>query len=188
MDRQPFLGFSLIELLVVMGIFTVISSLILANHSRFNSSVLLNSLAYDMALSVRQAQVYGLSVRGSASGFQVGYGIHVTQGTSYVFFTDVNGNKRYDAGTDAIVQTYTVGQGYQVSRFCGVKSDGASECSNASSPISSLDIVFFRPNPDAVMYSDVGGPYSSGTVTVASGAQTRTIVVASTGQISVQNP
>ncbi len=47
----------------------------LANHERFNSSILLDSLAYDIALSIREAQVYGLSVRGINADFQVGYGV-----------------------------------------------------------------------------------------------------------------
>ena len=88
--RKPFSkdAFTLIELLVVMAIFSVISLLILANHSRFNSSVLLGSLAYDMALSVRQAQVYGVSVQTFNANFQVGYGVHFTTGNSYIFFAD----------------------------------------------------------------------------------------------------
>src|SRR3989344_6847475 len=73
-------AFTLVELVVVLAIFTLISSVVLANHSRFNGSVLLGSLAYDIALSIREAQVYGLSVKqhtvAGVGQFQIGYGIH----------------------------------------------------------------------------------------------------------------
>ena len=186
-------AFSLIELLVVVGIFTVISTIVLANHSRFNSSVLLGSLAYDIALSVREAQVYGLSVRGVNANFQVGYGVHFATANSYILFADTNANKKYDDGTgsepaDTVVSSYSLSAGHQISRFCGVTALGAEECSDTS-VIDRLDIVFFRPDPDAVISSANPGIYSAAHVTVRSSVvETRTISIASTGQISVANP
>ena len=188
-------GFSLIELLVVMTILTTITSVVLANHSRFNGSVLLGSLAYDIGLSIRQAQVFGLSVRqyaDVAEGFQVGYGVHFSDASSYIFFADTNENNIYDVDTDQILNSYAVGRGHTISRFCGVTSGGTEECNTSPSPISSLDIVFLRPNPDAIMTSDLTGVsevYSQGIIEVSSpSGDTRRVVVASTGQISVQNP
>src|SRR3989338_5533346 len=74
-------GFTLIELIVVSAIILAISTFILFQQSKFNSATLLRSLTYSMALSVRQAQVYGTSVRGftpqsgGAATFGSGYGI-----------------------------------------------------------------------------------------------------------------
>ena len=175
-------AFSLIEMLVVISIFTLISIIILANHSRFNSSVLLGSLAYNIALSVRQAQVYGVSVQSApnSTGFETGYGMHFTTGTSYVLFADMNKNKRYDDG-DSIVKTYSIGRGHTVTGFCG-----GTTC---SPEITSLDVVFIRPNPDANMTDNNGVSYPSATITVSSTVDlTRTVRVASTGQIYVTNP
>ncbi len=189
-QRRSLTGFTLIEMLVVMFIFTIITGVILANHARFNSSVLLGSLAYNVALSIREAQVYGLSVQPFGANFEVGYGVHFSAPDRYVFFADTNVSKRYEAGTDSIVQTYTVGQGHTVKRFCGTLSDGSSQCSDSpSNPIHSLDVVFFRPDPDANISSENPGFYSGALVTVASpSGETRTITVQSTGQISVTNP
>jgi prepilin-type N-terminal cleavage/methylation domain-containing protein len=183
-------AFSLIELLVVIGIFTVISALVLANHSRFNSSVLLGSLAYDIALSVREAQVYGVSVRGVSNNFQAGYGIHFSSPNSYILFADTypagTPNKKYDP-QDTIVSTYTLSNGHSISRFCGVNGN-VQDCSD-NGAITSLDIVFLRPEPDATISSTASGPYAEGVITVSSGGGgTRTITVGSTGQISVANP
>jgi prepilin-type N-terminal cleavage/methylation domain-containing protein len=186
--KKAFRAFTIIELLVVMAIFSVISLLILANHSKFNSSVLLGSLAYNIALSIREAQVYGLSVQTFNADFQVGYGIHVTTGTQYLFFADTNASDRYESATDSILQTYSVGQGHTIERFCGVKTDGSEECSDSATPITHLDILFFRPNPDAIISADNPGLYSGGKIVVASpSGETRTITVESTGQISVSS-
>ncbi len=182
-------GLTLIELLVVMGIFSIISLVVLANHSRFNSSVLLGSLAYDIALSIREAQVYGLSVKQYGNNFQVGYGLRFAGASSYTFFADTNANKRYDSGVDSIVQTYTFGKGHTVKSFCGLMANGGSECSQGSGAITNLDIVFFRPEPDAIVSSNSPTLYSGGQIVITSpSGETRTITVASTGQISVTNP
>ena len=185
--QQP--GFSLIELLVSVGILTMITTIVLANHTRFNGSVLLGSLAYDIALSVRQAQVFGLSVREFSSDFQVAYGVRIAGSNEYFLFVDRDGNQKYDDATDAVIETYTLGRGHIISEFCGYSSSGTPACSSSFPAITYLDIVFNRPDPDALMSSNEPGSYSRGTVTVMSGSgDTRTIEIASTGQISVQNP
>jgi len=183
-------GFTLIELLVVIGVFSMITTVILANHSRFNGSVLLGNLAYDIALSVREAQVFGLSVKQFDSQFQVGYGIHFSNSSAYVLFADINRNNRYDNGTDSIIQTSSLGKGHSILQYCAETALNAKNCSNSGqSPITYLDIVFFRPDPDATISTNEPTVYSRGMVVVTSPAgETRTITVASTGQISVTNP
>ncbi|MFC1733488.1 hypothetical protein ACFL6I_24580, partial [candidate division KSB1 bacterium] len=72
-------GFSMIELVVSTGIMIMITMVVLVNHAAFGGNILVGSLAYDVGLSIRQAQVFGLSVRefGIGTGtFDVGYGVH----------------------------------------------------------------------------------------------------------------
>lgn len=180
------------ELLVVIGIFSTISVVVLANHSKFNSSVLLGNLAYSIAVSVREAQVYGVSVQQYNSSFKTGYGVHVAaaDNTEYIFFADTNGNKSYDTDVDAIVKRYTLNQQHTIQKFCGVRSNGTEECSDGTTTIGidDLDIVFFRPDPDAYISSDRTDMYSSAKISVTSGAgEVRTVSVASTGQIAVSS-
>ena len=200
--RKTLPAFTLIELLVVVAIFAIITGVLLANNSKFNSSALLGSLAYDISLSIREAQVYGLSVQTfgtqfSATGYnvQVGYGIHFDAATptSYFLFADSNANKYYDS-SDTVLQTYTVGTNHFIKSFCGTPSPsqgGGPQCTILTSPtINHLDIVFFRPDPDAIITSDQESnpaqPYSSAQITIASpSGETRTVTVQSTGQISV---
>lgn len=183
-------GFSLIELLVSIGILAIISVIVLANHTRFNGSVLLGSLAYDIGLSVREAQVFGVSVRQYNDDFQLGYGVHFADDSSYSLFADINSDKRYDTG-DTIIRTYNLQRGFKMQEFCGYTAIGGQDCSTDSvDPITHLAIVFLRPEPDAFMTSnEPATTYSRATITVVSpGGDTRTVEVASTGQISVQNP
>ena len=56
-------GFTLIEMMVSVGIFALITTLIMVSGRSFGGSVLLTNLAYDVALSVRRAQTFGINVR-----------------------------------------------------------------------------------------------------------------------------
>jgi prepilin-type N-terminal cleavage/methylation domain-containing protein len=66
MMRQPFFnrGFSFIELIISIAVFTLITSAMLVSFSRLQGDVSLTNLAYDTALTIRQAQSYGVQVRG----------------------------------------------------------------------------------------------------------------------------
>lgn len=199
-------GFTLIELLVVSLIIIIITTFVLFQQSRFNSTTLLRSLSYSVALSIRQAQVFGTSVRESAIGsgvFARGYGVYFPAPSSgiyqYYLFSDNNANGQYDAGESLPV--YTLGRGYSLSRFCATLVGGASQhCSSDTSPtIDSLTIFFRRPHPDACFAtSQAPGACQDGTGAVYQDAiielrstgsvSTRTVRVTSTGQIAVCPP
>lgn len=209
MKKKPYRkGFTLIELLVVMGIFVLISILILANYSRFNSATLLTDLAYDVAISVREAQVYGVSVQGLTQGaiqnFNVAYGMHFdtiantpcpNPLTCFFLFADTNNNLQYDAG-DTPVQVYSAGLNHHISKICVTDSSGTYCSTDTLNPVTAVDIVFKRPNPDANIQAEFAlsgysaSPFSQATVTVNSpnGGETRTVTVYVTGQISIANP
>ena len=190
-------GFTLIELLVVTAILIVISSLILVNNGRFGGVILLENLAYDLALSVRQAQVYGISVRQFGSGnFSVGYGMHfaISSPTTYVLFADaISQNGLYDGcpsqASCELVESKNIERGYYISDLCVATGGGSETCG-----ISSLDIFFRRPEPDAHIsangISGIGNPaalQARGRVILSSPrGDSRSVVVEATGQISTQ--
>jgi prepilin-type N-terminal cleavage/methylation domain-containing protein len=170
-------GFSLIEMLTVIAIFSIITSVILVNQSRFNSSMLVTSLAYEVALAVREAQVYGLAVKESDGGFAAGYGIHFTTDSStFLLFTEKSdpANGSYDEGKDGVEKTYTLRGGNSVVELCA-----ASDCSLAT-----LDIVYLRPSPDIKIN---GNKNIAASIKIESPrGEQRTVIVNTTGQISVQ--
>lgn len=181
----------MIELVVSTGIMLMITMVVLVNHAAFGGNVLIGALAYDVGLSVRQAQVFGLSVRefGVGSGtFNIGYGVHfdIDNASSYEIFADVNKSKTFDVG-DGTEEVFLIGQGFSVARICGTTVASIERCSNVDS-ISTLDITFIRPDPDAIIRidGDAATVYQSARIVVQSPqGKEREVTVESTGQISI---
>ncbi len=73
-------GFTLVEMVVVVAIFGIITSTVIFNYSNFRTTVSLENLSQDIALTIRKTQAYSTSVKGvqvAGSGLQFpGYGIH----------------------------------------------------------------------------------------------------------------
>jgi hypothetical protein len=177
--------------MVVLAIIVVITSVVLTSQNSFNKTLILANTAYDIALTLRSAQTYGLSSRGrtNAAGAFVsanaGYGLHfqTSPAGSFTLFSDTYpdasasschptsnasapdakpGNCSYESAQGEKVVDYKLGNGITVSDFCA-RSLGSWSCTyahnGASSGLSSLDIVFARPNPDPFM--SVNGSYSA---------------------------
>ncbi len=204
-------GFTLIELLVVSLIIVLITGFVLFRQQGFNSATLLRSLSYGIALSIRQAQVYGVSVRESAAGtgvFAQGYGAHfgntgLVDSSHYLLFADANGNGQYLSGEE--LPRYTIGNGrgtdYLIKNFCAHSIVSGDQCSTGTAtPIASLTIYFRRPNPDACFSTSVS-PTACITATTPAvydyayvqikpfnSTDYRTIKISATGQISVCKP
>jgi len=184
-------GFTLVELLVVTGIMTVLSSIVLANNAKFGGVISLRNLAYDIALTIREAQTYGISVRkfGSGSGsFGFGYGIHVRTAspTSYIMFADVDGEGHYGGceteATCELAQSFTIGRGFSISDLCVTPSGGTETCGQEK-----LDIVFRRPEPDAEIRTNDGQTLNErGRIEIISPrGDIASVLVEATGQISI---
>lgn len=175
-------GFSLIEMLVTVSIFAIISSIVIVRNSQFDDETLLHNLAYDIALSVRQAQQFGVNVRGGEGDFDQAYGVHFDADSDvYQFFRDSNGNGAYDSESE-LLETYTIGRGARIGTICNLNDDRSS-CGVQES----LDVVFRRPNPDAVINNDTISRASVELISARQGGR-RLVVIYSTGQISIERP
>ncbi len=188
-------GFTLIELLVVITIFVTLTVVVIFNQKSFDDTILLNNLAYDMALTIKQAQVYGVSIREAASSTPVfpSYGVYFDIGSdpkSFILFADTNFNGKYD-GTSACssldtecVQKFNINRGNFIKSIC-VGANG--NCNN----ITKAKIYFQRPNPEAnIYYSDASGTYvKKDFIEINLSSQTgviKNIIVTSVGQIYVK--
>lgn len=185
-------GFTLVELMVVLAIIVIITSVVLTSQSSFNKTLILSNTAYDIALTLRSVETYGLGSRALGTTVNAGYGLHFDGGTSgsFILFADTwpiascdrpdckPGDNVYTSGADSLVQTYTLGNRMTISDFCAL-SGGSWSCG-----LSSLDIVFSRPNPDALISAN-GLSYSSACITVTSPqGGMKYVSIAASGQIN----
>jgi hypothetical protein len=145
----------------------------------------MTNLAYDIALSIRTAQTYGISAKGTINNasFSTPYGISFTNGaTSYILFADTNASRVYDA-TD-VPTTYNLHGAYKITSLCTLS--GVTETCNRTR----IDITFVRPNPDAKIVLDTNTPWTDAVEiklgSTADASALKTITVRTTGQISVQ--
>lgn len=176
-------GFSLIEFLVSISIVAIISTVVLVNHNKFQSTTLLSNLAYDIGLSIRQAQVFGTGVRTFNDDFDFAYGLVFNRTTpnSYIIFADRDNGMDYD--TNERVETYTLADGYIISNLCGIDA-GGENCFLESTEVL---IMFERPNPNALFVVSEGGSYSSMKIEIQSPlGDTRHVTVHTVGQIAIE--
>ena len=61
-------GFTLIEFVVIISIFAIMAAVALFNFQGFNSNVAISNLSHDIALTLRQAQVFGWSAQTATTG------------------------------------------------------------------------------------------------------------------------
>jgi len=173
-------GFTLVETMVALGIFVIVTAIVFVGNSRFNNTIFLTNLAYDLALTVSRAQSYGINVRpfdGATKPFEVGYGVYFEKNShdSFILFTDVNQNNLYS--NNELLERYIIRRGNYISNlFCG------------GSPFDSINITFIRPNPDAIFYCNgISSNASSVRIEVTSPAGIKkNVTIEATGQISVQ--
>lgn len=141
-------GFTLTELLVVMTIATIITTALVVQQNRWNDQLTVSTQAYEMALIIRQAQIYSLGVKvdplGSADKFNVGYGVYFNNDNSrYIFFADRDDDQKYDAGEE--LETKSFSRGVSIKDVCG-----SSRCifSNGG-PLWQASVSFLRPETQA---------------------------------------
>ncbi|MDZ4225927.1 MAG: prepilin-type N-terminal cleavage/methylation domain-containing protein, partial [Patescibacteria group bacterium] len=143
---MPSRGFTLTELVVVIAIMALLTGVFLTQQRQFDSTTLLRSLAYSVALSVRQAQTYGVSVRAFSGVFSQAHGIHFSTGnlSEYYLFSDTsplpNGDRARASDGSEDVETFKLaGQNFAIARFCATTVGGVERCSNDQ--ITSLTIL-----------------------------------------------
>ena len=180
-------GFTLIEMLVVVAIMMIVSTVVLANNGRFGGQAILQNIAYEIALTIRQAQVYSIAVRmrSSSTGegeYPAAYGMHFTESDPRTFYLfaedDLNGV--YLQSEDTLIQDYSIRPGYRIVRLCD-----ETLCAGAS--VENLDVSFRRPHPDAWIFTG-RGQQTRGCIELRSPrGDTKAVVITINGQIEVKN-
>lgn len=168
-------GFTLPEILVVVGIMIFMTALILPNWRRGNQGLAIDRAIHRIAQDITRAEEMALRAQffqcqaGSIKGYGV-YWDRTAMPDSYVLFADCNGNEAYD-GSDATVETIAIENGVNISSL---------------SPDPSFSIVFTPPEPRVLI--SPGAP-SQAQIVLALDSEpgtTRTITVTSRGIVDIQ--
>lgn len=178
-------AFTLVEMLVVLAIISIISIVVIVGQGTFDNSLTITDTAYTIALSIREAQTFGLSSRNFNGATNAAYGVHFDAGAprNYVLFADIYpaapgspssycpghtaaagnpdakpGNCVYDAGQNELIQTFTFNRGFTISNVCGHDSGNVQHCATggAGSALTGLDLMYLRPNTDSVVVGLTG--------------------------------
>ncbi len=159
-------GFSLIELLISTAIIVAVAAVVIVRFSTFDSATLLKSVAYEIAATIREAQVHSVSVLGANPNFRYPYGVTFAPGSdSYTAFVYESSDRsiipEYNILSNAIVSidevgTYTIGRSMHIVETC-VMISSVENCD-----VGRLDISFRRPEFKALFHAVPG---SGGSIT-----------------------
>jgi len=192
-------GFSLVELIITISIISILASIILVNSNTLSDRISINTEAYEIALIIRQSQVFALGVReytgASSDGFDVGYGVYFSMDTtdSFIFFVDKDKDGEYDPGDGELIETYSLKKDNVISSICATLPNGSEICTeNVNGPFT-LSVSFLRPSPTTSVKL-----FNPGGIQVASQSAPARVIIQSpkgaeqnilinyTGQISIE--
>lgn len=154
-------GMSYIELIVVLSIFSVLTSVVLFNYGAFQAKVDIKNLASDIALKAVEAQKSSLSGLFPpfpqqsliVSTWKPSYGLYFNLATDtkgFIYFVDINNNNIYEGTTctDECLSKISITKGNSISSI-NVYYQG----DLTPHPITDLTVSFVRPNSVAIIKS-----------------------------------
>jgi len=208
-------GFTLIEILVAIAIMGLLTAVVVFKQGDLSDSISVDNVANDINLQIRQAQVYGISVRETAVGsnvFTTAYGVDfnkttsgsfIGSGASFYTFADGGGspagsqNGYFDTWGTCVVGTNECAgwnqllRGNTISSLCVILSNGTTY-----TPVKRIAVTFLRPNPKArIVFFDTNkinvtssfaGFLGAKIVISSPKGKTKTISVFNTGQVAIQ--
>jgi len=161
-------GFTITELLVVMFIISLLSSLVLANHRSGQKRYALSQATQQLVSDLRRVQ--NMAMSGVDMADRSGYGVYVEKDDNfYIIYADENDNSTYQP-SDATIETIDLSNQIKISSV---------------SPLSSKIDIFFKP-PEPTTYINANdGVGISGTITLKleDTSLTKTITVTTVGLI-----
>ena len=170
-------GFTLLEIIVVISIITLFTTLLLANYRGGEKQLALLRSSHKLAQDLRVAQEMAMSSK-KFNGVvpEGGYGIYFTEDqNSYILFADCGDepDKKY-SGANEKVRDLFLESGIKISKL---------DVIDSSSDYSSLSITFLPPDP--IIFIEGDSNSKSGVIYIASDTREKTISINSIGSIDI---
>lgn len=134
-NLQTTRGFTLLELIVVMAIFLIITAVVVADIPNFRNKSSLDLIISEVATYIRSAQVYGAAQRGgpvSGSTNVFGINLNTNPGSNENFYLFKN---EKPVPTNKPEEFYDI-KGFQIKELTVIKKDGSPDL------YSQIDIVY----------------------------------------------
>ncbi|MDD4531197.1 MAG: type II secretion system protein [Candidatus Pacebacteria bacterium] len=172
-------AFTLIELIVMMAIVAIFTTIIFVDYGKNNKLFALERSARKMSQDVRKVQEMAMS--GFVGGVGTnGYGIYfnTTSNTSYRVYANMDSDMSYSQGTDTDKENISMESGVKI---CNLLVD--------SSSVNPVSVSFAPPDPiNYINNVDSGHEASIVLCIVGDESQTRTVKVNNVGRIELTNP
>lgn len=167
-------GFTLLELLVVIFIVGLISSMLVANWRKGEKQYLLQRTAQEIVQNIRKAQDMALTSFRYEGEIPSNYGIYFNiqeSRSSYKIFADDNGNQKYNSG-ERVGEDIILEQGIEI---------------NSLSSGSRIDITFSLPDS----FTHIEPSANSATIAIKKAGGTcpqncKNIIIINTGQVNIE--
>ena len=152
-------GMTYVELIVVLSIFSIMTSIILFNYGKFQTNVDIKILANDIASKIIEAQKSSISGQLNLSAslnWKPSYGIYfdtssVDNKKIFTYFADLNQNSLYDtsscSGTGECLDRITITKGNFISE---IRINGT----DCPATVANLNVIFKRPDSSAIITSN----------------------------------
>lgn len=189
-------GFTLVEIVVVIGIVVILMSVVLVSFPQLSERILIRKAGQQLVLDIRTAQNKAFAVRtiqcpASVCGtsqpiIPKGFGLRIRRSNdNYFIFADINNNQTYEVGIDVLLQTTRFERGLKITNI--QDSGGIDFCTTAPGDV---DIGFSSPAARMKIYCNgIVQPTAQVRVVITSpgvSIQTTVISVITTGQVLVQ--
>lgn len=172
-------GFTLIEFVVIISIFAIMAAVALFNFAGFRSNVGLSNVVHDIALTIRQAQIFGWatqteSINANGDPLRYSQGAYfaddggIQYGKDIVLYSKFDPqpiNAMYLPGQDTLVDTLKIQGSVRIVDIRAtddkskLKLDGDPanlfliDTSTSSLLGNNVSVVFSRPRPEAMFFS-----------------------------------
>jgi len=145
-------GMTYVELIVVISIVALLSTVSIFNYGKFQDQVDMKNLANDVALKITEAQKNSIAgripVTGAPSTWRPSYGVYFDINNDKIFntFTDINTDKKYTCPGSECTNAINITKGNYISFVDYYLNDNPTPINDP------LHIAFTRPDSGAVFH------------------------------------